>query len=123
MKKKMGDFTIREICNICKMEKGCNKCPFYSYDLACGGLANIEENELNRETEIDKKEKESFDYDVIYAYDIEELKGAVDKKLKEDWICQGGVMGMPYEGFRLQHSEKIEYNIVYYQAMIKKNAN
>ncbi len=54
-----------------------------------------------------------FKYDIICFESVDELIGAVNKKLKLGWMCQGGI-GILAQG---------EHYKVFYQAMIKESKN
>lgn len=52
-------------------------------------------------------------YEVICNESIDGLMAAVNRKLRQGWLCQGGI-GVLAQG---------EHYKVFYQAMIKENSN
>ena len=52
---KIENLTVRDIKNVCKNKRYCNKnCAFYKHQWLCLGLKNMTEKELNSEVEIKK---------------------------------------------------------------------
>ena len=57
MKKKIGDFTLRELEDICNSKIDCSECPLYNCRRHIGDIANLPPEYLEKEIEIDGEEK------------------------------------------------------------------